>query len=90
MMHVRQYRPAFFEGFQNEEHDIRSVNEFASLPFIKRLLDSGTVRNWRARVYTSEHVVVSGIGQDGRSFVVCFVTGPGREELLDLEVGSED
>jgi hypothetical protein len=86
MMHIRQYRPAFFEGFKNEEHDIASLNEFAQLPFIKRLLDSGTVIGWQTRVYTPEEVIVSGIEPDGRKLVVCFVTGPGREEFLELNL----
>jgi hypothetical protein len=83
-MHVRQYRPAFFEGFQNEEYEIKGLNEFGQLPFVKRLLDQGTVIGWTARVYTPEHVIVSGIGADGKTFVVAFVTGPGREQFLDL------
>ena len=83
-MHVRQYRPAFFEGFENEEYDIEHVNEFAALPFVKRLLDEGTVTGWQARVYTPEHIIVSGIYPGGPTFVVAFVTGPGREEFLDL------
>lgn len=84
MMHIRQYRPAFFEGFENEEYDIESINEFAQLPFIKRLLDAKTVIGWKGSVYTPDHICISGIESDGRTFVVAFVTGPGREEFLNL------
>jgi hypothetical protein len=35
-VHVRQYRPAFFEGFDTWEGEVDTVEELLALPFIKR------------------------------------------------------
>lgn len=33
-MKVNQYRPAFFQGFENEQYEFFSVEELLSIPFI--------------------------------------------------------
>jgi hypothetical protein len=35
-VHVRQYRPAFFEGFEDWEGDVDTVQELCAIPFITR------------------------------------------------------
>lgn len=39
IIHVRQYRPAFFEGFDNWEGDVETREELLTIPFIKRWSD---------------------------------------------------
>lgn len=34
MIHYRQYRPAFFEGFENEEGEVANVEELLKLEFV--------------------------------------------------------
>ena len=38
-MHVTQYRPAYFEGFENEEHDVSTLEELLALPFVKNFAE---------------------------------------------------
>jgi L-rhamnose mutarotase len=38
-IHVRQYRPAFFSGFETDEADVETVAELLAIPFIKRWVD---------------------------------------------------
>lgn len=35
MIHVRQYRPAFFEGFENWEGEVETLEELLAIDFIK-------------------------------------------------------
>lgn len=83
MMHVRQYRPEFFEGFENETKDIDCLEEFFEIPFIKRLIDF-KISKFSARVYTKEHVIVNAFYSDGAKYVIAFVTGPDRLKFLEI------
>lgn len=39
MIHYRQYRPAFFEGFDTEEGDVANCDELLKLGFISQFAD---------------------------------------------------
>jgi hypothetical protein len=39
-LHIKQYRPAFFEGFTDEEADIETASELLALGFIDNWLKS--------------------------------------------------
>lgn len=38
-VHVRQYRPTFFEGFDDWEGEVENAEELLALPFVKRWSD---------------------------------------------------
>ena len=38
---IRQYRPAFFEGFENETVEFSSTKELINIPFVKNFCDDG-------------------------------------------------
>lgn len=40
-MKIRQYRPAFFEGFEIETAEFSTVEELESIPFVKRHTNAG-------------------------------------------------
>jgi hypothetical protein len=73
-VHVKQYRPAFFEGFTDEEADIESASELLSLGFIEHWIkdpnfdrfcishpysDYPTYHNLIAECKNGEHWVVA-------------------------------
>ena len=35
MLSIRQYRPAFFEGFENETVEFSTTDELVDIPFVK-------------------------------------------------------
>lgn len=36
MIHYKQYRPSFFEGFENEEGEVETVVELLRLPWVDK------------------------------------------------------
>jgi hypothetical protein len=79
-VHIKQYRPAFFEGFTDEEADIETASELLALGFIDRWLksesferfaisqpypdDYPSYHNLIAEFETGEHWVVANIHGD--------------------------
>ena len=39
MSRIRQYRPAFFEGFKNETAEFDTVEELEKIPFVKKFAE---------------------------------------------------
>lgn len=84
-MHVRQYYPGFFEGFELWEGDVETYQEFLGIPFIARLFQPAVVPDFshlQAWAYTETDTCISGVLGDGKEFVTAFATGPDREEVL--------
>jgi len=42
MNRITQYRPAFFEGFENESKDFETLLDLMEMPFVKRFSDDPT------------------------------------------------
>ena len=79
-MHIRQYYPAFFDGFEVWEGDVQTLEEFLAIPFIDRLFKEVPDLE---RVIAKKYCDASVLGEftDGKRFVVAFATGEDREEV---------
>lgn len=69
---VTQYRPAYFEGFENEvvEHvDEKDLMNPEVLPWLKNFQHEGFVEFYIDRVHPPEHIIVSARFADGSHWV---------------------
>jgi hypothetical protein len=80
-MNVRQYYPAFVEGFSAWEGSVSTYAEFLAIPFIHRLFEVEDFRQLEARVYTEDTLVVKAV-LDSHSYVIAFCTGEDRLRVL--------
>jgi len=80
----KQYRPAFFEGFEDEEGYVRTVDELLAMPFIKRWSDGeaspGFTRfsvSWPYSTdYPDYHHLMAEINDNQQWWVVALLKGP--------------
>jgi hypothetical protein len=79
----RQYRPAFFEGFEDEEGSVSTLEELLALPFIRRWSDReanpGFTRfsvSWPYRdTYPNYHHLMAEINDNKEWWVVAMLRG---------------
>jgi len=84
-VHVKQYRPAFFEGFTDEEAEIKSASELLALAFIDHWIkDPNFERFCISHPYTeypTYHNLIAEM-RDGKHWVVANLHGDPDEALF--------
>ncbi len=82
MIIVKQYRPAFCDGYDNEQCEVETATEITGIPFVK---------SWSTDKMFHRFSVTTGIGQtclvcefdEGyKWYVVCIIEGATEEDLL--------
>ena len=84
-IHVTQYRPAFFEGFENAEADISTASELLALPFIDDWIKGPLFeRSCISHPYTEypEYHNLIAECKDGTHWVVARLSGDPKEAFF--------
>ena len=87
-LHVRQYRPAFFEGFDNWEGDVETLEELLCTPFIKRWADreaNPDFTRFSISHYAPElerYHLMAEINDNATWWVVAILTGPAEHPVI--------
>jgi len=76
-MHLKQYRPAFFEGFENEMVEFSTVQELESIPFVKQ---HTSLPDHHCLSLTRDNTLMAESHGGDKWFVVGFISG-GRPNL---------
>lgn len=87
-VHVRQYRPAFFEGFDTWEGDVDTVEELLAIEFIKRWSE-----NEASPAFTrfslshpheggSQYNLMAEIDNNREWWVIAILTGPANHRIF--------
>jgi len=76
-MEIRQYRPAFFEGFENAIAEFNTTDDLRAIPFVQQ----HTKGDGHHRLsLTDDNTLMAESDEGKRWFVVGFIEG-GRPEL---------
>lgn len=76
-MRIKQYRPAFFEGFENETVEFSTVEELQRIAFVKRHTD---LPDHHRLSLTENNTLMAELDGGKKWFVVGFIKG-GRPDL---------
>jgi len=76
-MKIRQYRPAFFEGFETETAEFSTIEELEAIPFVKRHTNAA---DHHRLSLTRDNTLMAEFQGGKRWLVVGFIT-EGRPDL---------
>jgi hypothetical protein len=76
-MKIRQYRPAFFEGFETETVEFSTIEELEAVPFVKR---HASAADHHRLSLTKDNTLMAEFQGGKRWLVVGFIT-EGRPDL---------
>jgi hypothetical protein len=84
-MKIRQYRPAFFSGFENYEGEVGSVTELEALEFLQGIQsDPAFYRFSLHRHYGGAHMLLAELEHGYKWWVMGFLEGPDLARFAEL------
>jgi hypothetical protein len=88
MIHVKQYRPAFFEGFTDQEANVRTPEELLALEWVSNFMRGSAEKFYRFSIshpyteYPTYHNLMAEYDEGRRWLVVANLSGDPEEDFF--------
>lgn len=87
MIKVKQYRPNFFTGFDNEEHEVNTVAELLELEFVKNFTNQNDEEKFFqfsiTRARDNQWTLIAEYNEGKKYLVVAFLTADNDNDLTN-------